>query len=153
MNVFGLRDEVITEYGEFVGSFIQVRAEDLAAKVKDHFASERLWPQPMLQLNPAFEPGADIDELVDEGVLHEKCREIFRLRKSEEDPGRPLRLHRHQEEALRAAKPGGHYVHGLRQEPCLYYSHRRSGTAPRKRSRYPSGGRVSDERPRQQSEG
>ncbi|NBB91333.1 MAG: DEAD/DEAH box helicase [Spirochaetes bacterium] len=110
MNVFGLRDEVITEYGEFVDSFIQVSADDLAVKVEEHFASERLGPQPMLQLNPAFDPGGDINELVDQGVLQEQCREIFRLGKYDGDPGRPLRLHRHQEEAIRAAKTSGNYV-------------------------------------------
>ena len=110
MNVFGLRDEVITEYGEFVGSFVQVRAEDLSEKVEEHFEGGRLWPQPMLQLNPSFEAGASIEELADEGVLDERCREIFRLDKTDAETGRPLRLHRHQEEAVRAAGSGDHYV-------------------------------------------
>jgi hypothetical protein len=70
-----------------------------------------LWPHPIVQLNPAFEPGGTIDELVNERVLHERCREIFRRDKSAESTeGEPLRLHRHQREAIEASRHGGNYV-------------------------------------------
>jgi ATP-dependent helicase YprA (DUF1998 family) len=44
-----------------------------------------LWPDALIQLNPAFQPGGTIDELVDEGLLHKTCKDIFR-RKSEQNP-------------------------------------------------------------------
>ena len=69
-----------------------------------------LWPEALIQLNPAFQPGHRIDELVDEGVLHKMCKQIFR-RKSEDNPtGDPLRLHKHQEDAIRTAQLGRDYV-------------------------------------------
>src|SRR5262249_24666710 len=63
--------------------------------------------------NPSFEPGLWIDELVAQGVLHDECRRVFRRDKVEgrtDEPGRPLRFYRHQEEAIRAAAAGRHYV-------------------------------------------
>lgn len=69
-----------------------------------------LWPEPLIQLNPAFEPGHWVDELVDEGLLHPVCKSNFR-RKTDEDPtGSPFRLHKHQEDALRIAQLGRNYV-------------------------------------------
>ncbi len=64
----------------------------------------------MIQLNPSFEPGEWIDELVDTGLLHEECRRVFRVKREPRGEGKPLRLHRHQADALRAAGRGGNYV-------------------------------------------
>lgn len=61
-------------------------------------------------MNPSFEPGEWIDELVDEGVLHDECRRAFRIKPTVSGPSRPLRLHRHQTEAVRAARAGHSYV-------------------------------------------
>src|SRR5262249_31130885 len=69
-----------------------------------------LWPEPLIQLNPSFEPGAWIDDLVKEKVLHEECANIFRKDKKPNDLGQRMRLHRHQEEATRIAKLLANYV-------------------------------------------
>ncbi len=64
----------------------------------------------MIQLNPAFEPGRSVDELVAEGVLHNECDRIFRVGKDKASTGKPLRLHRHQVAAIRVARTGNNYV-------------------------------------------
>ncbi|MGQ9590598.1 MAG: DEAD/DEAH box helicase, partial [Planctomycetota bacterium] len=70
-----------------------------------------LWPEPLIQLNPSFAPGETIDELVDRGILHEACRWIFRKDKDATSGlGRPLRLHRHQADAIEIARTGANYV-------------------------------------------
>jgi len=61
-------------------------------------------------MNPSFEPGAWIDDLVQEGILHEECSRIFRIKDTPEDEGKPLRIHRHQSDAIRAARTGKNYV-------------------------------------------
>ena len=69
-----------------------------------------LWPEPLIQLNPAFEAGESLVDLVAEGVLHAECERIFRI-KSKADPiGVPMQLHRHQTEAIRTAASGRNYV-------------------------------------------
>jgi ATP-dependent helicase YprA (DUF1998 family) len=60
---------------------------------------------PWLSLNPAFEPGVSVDELVAAGLLHGGCAEVFRR-----PGGEPLVLHRHQREAIEAARSGASYV-------------------------------------------
>lgn len=110
MNVFDLRDEIVRDYADFVGSFVDPSTNDIASAVESHFEGEKLWPEPMLQLNPSFETGRSIDELVDEGVLHQQCGMIFRVGKDKHPDGSPLRLHKHQEEAIRRAATGSNYV-------------------------------------------
>jgi ATP-dependent helicase YprA (DUF1998 family)/very-short-patch-repair endonuclease len=111
VDVFGLRQRLVDDYADFTRSFVVIRDEQINARVDEELAAGLLWPHPIVQLNPAFEPGGTIDELVDEGVLHERCRQIFRRSKSAERlDGEPLRLHRHQREAIEAARRGGNYV-------------------------------------------
>ncbi|MBI3273374.1 MAG: DEAD/DEAH box helicase [Planctomycetes bacterium] len=69
-----------------------------------------LWPDPLLQLNPAFAPGESIDQLVDAGVLHDDCRAVFRIKPEPRDAGKPLRLHKHQADAAKIARTGASYV-------------------------------------------
>ena len=42
--------------------------------------------------------------------MHGECRRIFRIKPDPEGEGKPLRLHKHQADALRAAKTGKNYV-------------------------------------------
>jgi hypothetical protein len=70
----------------------------------------RFWPAPLIQLNPSFVAGATVQELVGEDVLHEERGRIFRIGKDRGGPGDDLRLHRHQEEAIRIARAGRSYV-------------------------------------------
>ncbi|HLA81329.1 MAG TPA: DEAD/DEAH box helicase, partial [Thermoleophilia bacterium] len=110
MDVFALRDSLIHDYRAYVSGFINIRDERIRSHVEKELSEGLLWPEPLIQLNPAFEPGASIDEFVDEGVLEEQCRRIFRFKADAHDVGRPLRMHKHQDEAIRIARGGHNYV-------------------------------------------
>ncbi|MFQ5745211.1 MAG: DEAD/DEAH box helicase, partial [Acidobacteriota bacterium] len=110
MNVFELRDQLVADYSKFVRSFIEIRDERIRDRVEGEFHAGLLWPDPLIQVNPSFEPGDSIEELVDTGLLHEECRRIFRIKEDDNDPGRELRLHRHQSKAVRIATEGHNYV-------------------------------------------
>lgn len=144
MDVFELRNRLISDYRNFVCSFIHIQDERVRQKIEEELEAGLLWPDPLIQLNPSFDPGAWIDKLAARGILHEACRPIFR---KEKDPsevaagsGRPLRLHKHQEDAVRVARTGHHYVlttgtgsaaRPVRgQEPGLHHPHRGSRAAP-----------------------
>ena len=43
-------------------------------------------------------------------MLHPDCRRVFRIKPDRQDEGQPLRLHRHQAEAIRVARDGDPYV-------------------------------------------
>lgn len=110
MDAFAIRNQLIEQYAEYVRSFIEVRDERMHDYVEDVLKSGTLWPQPLIQLNPAFERGESIKELIGEGVLHPECDSIFRIKSREDTLGVPLQLHRHQTEAIRTAHSGRNYV-------------------------------------------
>lgn len=112
MDVFQLRDRLIVGYSSYVQSFVRIKDDRIRQNVEKELSEGLLWPEPLIQLNPSFEPGKWIDELVDEGVLHRECENIFRKDKGpgSSDRGQPLRLHKHQEEAVRIACEGRNYV-------------------------------------------
>jgi hypothetical protein len=73
VDVFALRDRLVADYEEFTRSFITVTDDRIREVVDRELAEGLLWPESLIQLNPSFEPGATIDELVAEGVLHGRC--------------------------------------------------------------------------------
>lgn len=104
LDVFALRENVIDDYRRFATSFTTIQAQDIKAKVKEIYASGRYWPEPLIQLNPRYSDGKDIQTLVSEGVLSAGCERIFRRE------GQPLKLYRHQTEAISIAASGESYV-------------------------------------------
>ena len=111
MDVFDLRGNLVSDYRDYVRSFIRIRDPRIAGFVDGILDAEGFWPEPLLQLNPTFRPGGTIDDLVGEGTLHPECSRIFRIDKSEADHhGRQLLLHQHQRDAIRKAKEGRSYV-------------------------------------------
>lgn len=110
MNVFELREELVRDYASFTKSFITIQDQRIRAQVDSELDLGLLWPEPLIQLNPAFAAGKLIDELVEERVLDSRCAGIFRRDKSRSEQGQPLRLHHHQQEAIRVALEGHNYV-------------------------------------------
>jgi len=110
MDVFELRERLVGDFSSYVRSFIRIRDNRIREKVDGEFEKGLLWPEPLVQLNPSFEPGPWISELVDSGDLDPECLNIFRGRKSAGSDGMPMRLYRHQAEALMAARSGANFV-------------------------------------------
>jgi len=110
MDVFRLRDTVIGRYADFVTSFFRIKDPVLRDFVAKHIESESLWPEPLIQLNPAFQNGGWIDELVTEGLLHKECSKIFRLKDVSKGLDKGLRLHKHQVDGIRKAHERKNYV-------------------------------------------
>lgn len=110
MDVFKLRDDVIHNYAEYVRSFVRIREARLRQFVDESLTDQALWPQPLIQMNPSFGAGGWIDELVDGGILHQKCKEVFRIKTEHDTSGAPMRLHRHQVDAIREAQARRNYV-------------------------------------------
>jgi ATP-dependent helicase YprA (DUF1998 family) len=108
MDVFGLRDDLTRDYSNYASSFIQIRDQRLHQSVQQSLNDGVFWPDPLIQLNPSFEIGGTVNELVAEGVLHEECNRIFL--KDKQNGGYPLRFHRHQREAIEIAQQGQNYI-------------------------------------------
>lgn len=111
MDVFELRDNLIGAYRQYATSFMRLRDERIRARVEEALDEGRLWPYPQIGLNPAFRSGGDIEALVAEGLLHSGTSPIFRAGKTSTDAvGRPMTLHQHQVDAIRAARDDRNYV-------------------------------------------
>jgi ATP-dependent helicase YprA (DUF1998 family) len=110
LDVFGLRHRLVDDYGSYVSSFIRIKDDRVGQEVRNSLGEGLLWPDPLIQLNPSFEAGEKIDELVAKGTLHEECARIFRRKKDPDESGEDLRLHRHQADAIWKARAGHNYV-------------------------------------------
>lgn len=110
MNVFNLRNELISDYSKYISSFINIHDRRINEYVNQSIGDGLLWPEPLIQLNPNFAPGQNIDELCAEGILHKDCSRIFRRNKKPSDLGESLHLHKHQEDAIKVAKTGSNYI-------------------------------------------
>jgi superfamily II DNA/RNA helicase len=105
VDVFEVRDRLIDDYREFTGSFVGIHDKAIKQHVDERMANGYQWPDPWLSLNPSFASGGTIPELVTQGLLQPATKDIFRL-----PNGANLRLHRHQAEAIEAARTGKSYV-------------------------------------------
>ena len=110
MDVFRLRNELIEDYESYIKSFININDDRIREAVDKELTEGLLWPDPLIQINPNFEPGRSIDELVNANILHDACRKIFRRKKNQNDFGDELNLHKHQEDALLTAQKNENYV-------------------------------------------
>jgi len=110
MDVFEFRDSIIREFSSYIQSFILIRDERIDRKVREWLEKGVLWPDPLIQINPFFESGGSVEELVKKGILHQKCSSIFKIMKDQPDKVKTLNLHRHQYDAIESAKKGGNYV-------------------------------------------
>ena len=110
MDVFTLRNQLIDDYERFTRSFTKIKAGDISQIVDRAYSDGEFWPPPIIQLNPSYVPGADIDDLVSDGTLHPACGDIFRVKEPGGNPSKKLTLHKHQSEAIDIAKSGENYV-------------------------------------------
>lgn len=111
MDVFKIHEQLIDDYRSFTSGSVEVRDRRIRAHVEQQLSEGHQWPDPWLSLNPSFETGGSISQLVAEGLLHPECERVFRVKAHKDDPGSStLTLHRHQREAVEVAQSGKSYV-------------------------------------------
>ena len=114
MDVFALRDQLVKDYRHYAESFLTIKDERIREHVERELDEGLLWPDPALQLNPAFEsggldrrarrrPACCIAECCDGSSGSASAPRLG-------STGEPLRLHRHQAEAVRGSARGRNYV-------------------------------------------
>ena len=86
MNIFNLRNKLISDYADYINSFIQIRDTRIDHYVEQEFMHKAvLWPEPLIQLNPQFERGAS-----DRQVLSAQERTEARCPAFPGSPGEPV---------------------------------------------------------------
>lgn len=110
MDAFGVLGEVLNDYRNFVTGFLEIKDDQIRTKVESEIADGLLWPEPWLALNPAFESGGTVSDLVTQNVLHPEAQNIFRARSEQDQTGREITFHRHQTDAFEIANRRESYV-------------------------------------------
>ncbi|MBK6514519.1 MAG: hypothetical protein IPG04_10475 [Polyangiaceae bacterium] len=110
MDVFDLRSKLVTDYARYVRSFIRIRDARIDELVQSALNDGALWPAPLLQVSPSFEPGESLEDLVTAKELDPEALRIFARKREDGSVEAPLRLFRHQVEGLRAARRREPYV-------------------------------------------
>ena len=93
-DAFALRERVVQEYRDYVESFVRVLDPGIDQFVRKQLEKWELWPDAVLQLNPAYEQAEMLGELAASGVIMPETARFFSER---------IKLHQHQREALTIA--------------------------------------------------
>jgi Lhr-like helicase len=106
MSVFQLHEGVISDYQSFVHSFVRIvddRVQEFVEKLLKE--EQKLWPEPLVQLSPAYRFDATVEELARQKILHPETARIFRR-----EDGNTYRLFHHQVRAIRLGVEGRSFV-------------------------------------------
>ncbi|RWE12784.1 MAG: DEAD/DEAH box helicase [Mesorhizobium sp.] len=139
MKAFDFDHHLIENYAHFSRSFSTIRAADLRDAISREYEGGRFWPDALLSLNPRYEAGPSVDDLVESGVLDPATAQVFRFGSA------PLRFHAHQGQAIAKAKAGQSFVvttgTGSGKSLCFFVpivdaiiKARKAGHAPRTRA-------------------
>ncbi|MFU0505623.1 DEAD/DEAH box helicase [Pseudaminobacter sp. NGMCC 1.201702] len=104
MKAFDFDHYLIENYAHFSRSFSTIRAADLRDAISREYDEGRFWPDALLSLNPRYEAGPSVDDLVASGDLDPATAQVFRFEST------PLRFHAHQGQAIAKAKAGQSFV-------------------------------------------
>lgn len=95
-NIFDLHKEIRNDYKQYIDSFINISDPQILDTVKAAFNSQELYPEPLIQFNPAFESGGKVEDLVSEGILTRDFNDIFY-----DEQGKSWSIYKHQTEAIK----------------------------------------------------
>lgn len=54
-NMFNLHSDILSDYKQFVSSFINISDEQISKIVEEEIQAGKFWPEPLIQFNPSFE--------------------------------------------------------------------------------------------------
>ena len=102
MSIFTVHQRVLQDYQDFIHSFVVASDPRIQEEIRRLLLDEQhLWPEPLIQLSPAYRRDATVDELAAEGILHPTTAQVFRRA-----DGQSIRLYTHQVQAIRAIHAG-----------------------------------------------
>jgi len=100
MNVFETHAKIVGDYASYIRSFINIADPAIRQTVEAALAEGKLWPEPLLQFNPAYEMVGSVAEIAKTGALHGAITDIFR----------GYSLYRHQLEAIKLGTAAQDFV-------------------------------------------
>lgn len=77
MNVFETHKKIVADYSDYIQSFINIADSEIEQKVRTELGVGKLWPNPLLHFNPAFQMAGKVEDFVERGILHCDAANIF----------------------------------------------------------------------------
>ena len=78
MNIFQTHARIVEDYANYISSFLNIADPDIKEHVESELKQGKLWPEPLLQFNPAFEMSGTVYDLTQSGVIHKELADIFK---------------------------------------------------------------------------
>jgi superfamily II DNA/RNA helicase len=100
MNVSEVHRKVIADYEKYIRSFIRIADPEIEKVVNEELSQGKLWPEPLLQFNPAFQHAGKVADLAAEGTVHQRVADIFK----------GYSLYQHQLDAIKLGASGKDFV-------------------------------------------
>ncbi len=101
MNIFENLKLLQNSYRDYVFTFQRFKNPKIKEWVhKKIDKGTLLWKEPFIQLNRRYKLGEGLDEFIQNGIIHNKCKRIFSLDPKEED-SEPIKPYQHQSESLK----------------------------------------------------
>ena len=77
MDALTLHSSIVNGYKDYISSFINIADEDIKNKVDEKLDNGELWPDPLVQFNPAFLKTSSVSKLVADGTIHPEIDNVF----------------------------------------------------------------------------
>jgi ATP-dependent helicase YprA (DUF1998 family) len=100
MNVFEVHRKIVADYEKYIRSFITISDSQIAQTVDQELKRGKLWPEPLLQFNPAFAQAGKVADLAKKQLVHKDVADIFK----------GYSLYHHQLEALKLSVDGKDFI-------------------------------------------
>lgn len=100
IDIFQFHSLVMDKYQKFSRSFVEINDPQIEKALQDEGRLKTMWPNPLIQFNPAYEYGDSVQNLVTDKVLTQAMANVVK----------GFQLYRHQEEALRLGVTGKGFV-------------------------------------------
>jgi hypothetical protein len=78
MDVLLTHKQVVEDYASYIQSFLNIADPAIRATVESKLAEGRLWPEPLLQFNPAYESAGTVEAVAAKGILHPAIPDILK---------------------------------------------------------------------------
>jgi hypothetical protein len=72
MNIFKIHEGVISDYSNYITSFIDIADHQIRSVVEESLNNKRLYPEPLVQFNPSFEIGESLKDLTNTIALNDE---------------------------------------------------------------------------------
>ncbi len=100
MNILKFHNRLIENYRNYITSFLNIKDPGISQFVDNEIQNKKLWPDPLVQFNPTYQPGSALKKLTNEKILHPDLEKIFI----------GYELYKHQEEAIRLGAAGKEFI-------------------------------------------